>query len=151
MFVNPAIPNAADFYTFVTNQGVPTADLPSTSDYLTWALAYAENTALVSPPGMPAIVYVLAVYNLGTHHLLKVAQDLAGQTFFTTSRQQFGMLTFTAGPVVSSSDVTTSESLLSADWMANMPLQALGLLKTPYGIAYLEYAQMYGSNIVGVS
>ncbi|MHB8914742.1 MAG: hypothetical protein ACYC4K_02895 [Thiobacillus sp.] len=150
-FIDPTTPNAADFYTFVTNQGVPTADLPSTSEYLTWALAYGQNIALLPPPLMPAIVYVMAVYNLGMHQLIKVAQDIPNYTFFTNARTQFGILSFMAGPIVASGDGQTSETLLSADWMKGMTLSALDLLKTPFGRSYLEYAQAYGPNIVGVS
>lgn len=150
-FVDPTTPNATDFYTFVTNQGVPTGDLPSTSEYLTWALAYGQNIALLPPPNMPSILYVVAVYNLGMHHLLKLAQDLAGYTYFTNARTQFGMLSFTAGPIVASADGATSETLLVAEWMKGLTLSALDLLKTPYGRSYMEYAQAYGPNIVGCS
>ena len=150
-FVDPTTPNAADFYTFVTGQGVPTADLPSTSEYLTWSLAYAQNWALLPPPGMPAIVYVMAVYNLGMHHLIKVAQDVAGQTFFTDQRAAYGMMAFSAGPVVASGDGPTSVTLMAADWMKDLTMMALGLLKTILGQSYLEYAQAFGPNICEVS
>ncbi len=151
MFTNPTLPNATDFYTFVINQGVPTSDLPSTSDYLTWALAYGEGIALLPPSFMPPILYVMAVYNLGMHHLIKVAQDLPNQFYFTNARTTFGMLSFVAGPVAASADGATSETLVTADWMKDMTLSALELLKTPFGRSYLEYAQSYGPNICGVS
>ena len=150
MFTDPTTPNLTDFYTFVTGQGVPTTSISSTSEYLSWSLAYGENIALYPPGNMPSILYVMAVYNLGLHHLLKVAQDVSG-TFFTDSRATFGLLAFSAGPVISAEDGTTNDTLQPAEWMKTMTLQSLGLLKTPWGRAYLEYAQSYGPNIVGVS
>jgi hypothetical protein len=150
-FVNPTTPNLADFTTFVYEQGVPQVDLPSNSVYLTWALTYAENIALIPPGDMPSIIYVLAVYNLGMHHLLMIAQDVSGQTFFQAQRTAFMLLSFVAGPVSASGDQGTNQTLLVADWMKNMTLSSLDLLKTPWGRSYIQYAQSYGPNIIGVS
>ena len=150
-FVDPTTPNLADFTTYVQNQGVSVAVLPVNSEYLTWALTYAENVALLPPALMPSIVYVIAVYQLGMHHLLKIAQDQPGQTFFTTQRTTYKLLTFTPGVVGAASDEGTAETLLVPDFMKGLTLSALDLLKTPWGRDYLDYAQQYGPNIVGVS
>lgn len=151
MFTDPTEPNLADFTTFVYDQGVPSVDLPSSSEYLVWALAYGQNIALLPPPLMPSIVYVIAVYNLGMHQLLKVSQDISPSTFFTTQRASYKLLSFSAGPVSSSTDQGTSSNLDVANWMEDIPLSALDYLKTPWGRSYLEYAQQYGPNIVGLS
>ncbi len=151
MFTNPTTPNLTDFTTFVYNQGVLPVNLPSTSEYLVWSLDYAGNIALAPPPAMPSIVYVMAIYNLGMHHLLKIAQDVTGSNFFQTQRQAYNLLSFTAGPVISSQDQATQTNLEVSEWMKTMTLSALDYLKTPWGREYLAYAQSYGPNIVGVS
>lgn len=150
-FIDPTTPNLADFTTFVLNQGVPSGDLPTGSPYLEWAFTYADDVALVPPASMPSILYVIAVYNLGMHHLLMIGQDQTGYTFFSDSRTSFGLMSFSAGVVSSSADQGTSTTLTVGKWMDDLPLQALGLLKTPWGRAYLEYAQMYGPTIVECS
>lgn len=159
-FIDPSNPNLADFTTFVYNQGVASTDLPSNSVYLFWSLGYAQNTAMIPPAQLvqsyvgatlSTSPYAMAVYNLGMHRLLYVAQDISPSTYFTSLRKEFSLLSFSAGPIVSSSDQSTSESMLAPEWMKNMPLQALDLLKTPWGRFYLEYAQMYGPNLFGVS
>ena len=151
MFANPTFPNLADFVVFCLAQGVPTADLPSPYTYAQWALSYSENVTITSDGSMPAIMYVMAVYNLGLHQLIKTSPDQTGQTFFADSRKAYKMLSFTTGPVASSGDESTNQSLVVPEWMKTMSLQANDCLKTPWGISYLEYAQSYGSNIVGIS
>lgn len=121
------------------------------SSYLAWAFNVAMDVALVPPPGMPALIYVLAVYNLGMHQLLKIGQDQSGQTFFADQRKAFGLLSFKAGPVASSADQSTSETLVTADFIKGLMMQGLDQLNTPWGREYLAYAQSYGPNIFGVS
>jgi len=159
-FVDPSNPNLADFTTFVYNQGVPTADLPSNSEYLVWSLGYAQNTAMLPPAQLAqsyvgatltASPYVMAVYNLGMHRLLYIAQDTAPSTYFAGLRKEFALLSFRAGPIISSADQATSESMLAIEWMKDMPMQSLDLIKTPWGVFYLQYAQMFGPNLFGVS
>ncbi|MEK7916636.1 hypothetical protein AAB988_29470 [Burkholderia contaminans] len=150
-FVDPTQPNLADFTTFVYNQGVPPADLPTNSQYLQWAFTMAMNLALQSPCSVPAIVYVLAVYNLGMHRLLKVAQDTPPSTYFATQRAAFKLMAFVGGVVQSSADQATSNSLVVPDFVKNLTMQDLDLLKTPWGREYLAYAQQYGPDVVGVS
>lgn len=150
-FSNPSAPNLADFATFVYSQGVPANDLPAGSEYLQWSFDIAMGVALIPPAAMPPILYVMAVYNLGMHQLLKIAQDQSGQLFFSQQRTAFKMLTFQAGPVGASADQATSNTLAVADFIKGLTMQGLDLLNTPWGREYLAYAQMYGPNIVGVS
>ena len=151
MFTNPSTPNLADFVVFALAQGVPAADLPSVSPYPSWARGYALSVALCAPADLPKIIYVMAVYNLAYHHLLRTAQDQSGLAFFTEQRVAFNLFSFVAGPVASSGDDGTNQSLVIPDWMKTMTIQSNNLLKTPWGIQYLEYAQAYGPTIVGCS
>lgn len=159
-FADPSTPNSADFLLFVREQGITTAYLPDASEYLTWALGYAQNVCMLPPPALvqsyvgatlSASPYVLAVYNLGFHRLLTIAQDQPGQTFFTEQRKAYSLLSFTAGPIQSSYDETTGESMVVPDWVKMLPIQSLSLLKTPWGRFYLEYAHMFGPELFGVS
>ena len=155
MFTNSSQPNLTDFYTFVTNQGVPSSDLPSTSEYLAWALNYALEVALPGPQigaGLAGYAgsYVMATYNLGLHQLLKVAQDVSGN-FFATARQTYGLTSPKVGVVMASEDQGTSQTLVVPEFFSRLTLSDLDLMKTPYGREYLSYAQMYGSTIVGYS
>ena len=149
-FVTPGIPNLTDFTTFVYGQGVTVAQLPSTSVYLT----YAFNKAFAIVPTVPqmdATLYTLAVYYYGMHRLLEIAQDQVGQTFFTKGRQTYGLLNLVIGPVISSSDNGTSQSLAQPDFLSGLQMGDLSLIKTFWGREYLDYAMTYGPNIVGVS
>ena len=112
MFTNPSTPNLADFVVFALAQGVPAADLPSVSPYPSWALGYALSVALCAPADLPKIIYVMAVYNLAYHHLLRTAQDQSGLAFFTEQRVAFNLFSFVAGPVASSGDDGTNQSLV---------------------------------------
>jgi hypothetical protein len=152
-FTNPTTPNLADFTAFCYAQGVPAADLPSNSDWLAWGFGYASNIALVPPSNMPAILYVMAVYQLGMHWLIKWAQDIPPYSFFLNARKLYGMANgaFTPGIVNSTSDQGTSTGLAVPQAIQNLTLQGLDLMRTPWGLAYLEYAQAYGPNVVEVS
>lgn len=138
---------------------VPTAavSLPSAqtfSPYSAWALNYALSVALCGPgssiSGL-AGMYVMGVYNLAMHQLLKIAQDLTNQTFFAQIRQTYRLTSLVPGPVMASGDQATSETLVIPEFFKNLTLSELDLLKTPYGRDYLGYAQMYGPSIVGVT
>ena len=127
------------------------ASVTALSPYLQWAFDVALDITLTPPPGMPTILYVLAVYNLGMHQLLKIAQDQPGQTFFASQRTAFNMLAFKAGPVISTADQSTSTTLLAPDFLKGLTIGQLGLLNTPWGREYLDYSEMYGPNIDEVS
>lgn len=150
-FVTPNVPNITDFTTYVYAQGVPSADLPSGSQYLDWALGYAIGITLVPPACMPAIEYTIACYNAGMHQLLKIAQDETGQTFFTTARTTFGLNAFVFGVSTSASDNGTSNTLATPDFIKSSTLQTIDFMRTPWGRDFVEYQQSYGPNVVGVS
>jgi len=149
-FVNPTYPNLPDFVTFCQAQGVTTAILPANSDYYTWAFNYADDI-VVTVPQVPYGLYVIAVYNLGLHHLLTIAQDQVGQTFFTSARTQFSLMSFVVGGVASSSDEATNQTLVVPEFMKNLTYSDIDVQKTPWGRQYLGYAQSYGPTVVDVS
>lgn len=121
------------------------------SPYLQWALDAAMGITLVPPACMPSILYVMAVYNYGMHKLLKIGQDQSGQTFFSDQRKAFNLLSFKAGPVASSADQATSNTLATPDFLKGLTMGDLDLLLTPWGREYLDYSQAYGPSIVGIS
>jgi hypothetical protein len=121
------------------------------SPYLQWAFTMASDITLVPPSCMPPILYVTAVYNYGMHKLLKIGQDISGQTFFTTQRAAFNLMSFKAGPVGASADQSTSQTLVTPDFLKGLTMGDLDLLLTPWGREYLDYSQQYGPTIVGVS
>jgi len=150
-FTDPTKPNLPDFIIFVRNQGVTTDILPDGSPYFSSAYTFGKDTTLTSPGCLPSIIYVLAVYNLGMHKLIKIAPDTDPSTYFVDMRKQCGLLSFVAGPVIASADESTSETLLPAEWLKDMTLSAADALKTSWGRDYLEYANSYGSTVVELS
>ncbi len=121
------------------------------SQYLQWAFTHATSVTLIPPGDMPPILYVLACYNVGMHQLLKIAQDQSGQSFFQSQRTSYSLLSFVAGPVISSQDNGTGQTLAEPEFLKGLTVSDLDLLKTPWGREYLSYSQQYGSTIVGVS
>ena len=157
MFATPSTPNLTDFYIYVTDQGVPSSDLPSNSDYLSYALNYAQEVALGIDTGVGPVIsgtagpYVMAVYNLGLHQLLKITPDQQGMTFFDDKRAEYNLTSLKSGVVLASADQATSQTLVVPEFFTNLTLSQLDLLKTPYGRMYLEYSQLYGQSIVDYS
>ena len=151
MFANPGYPNQPDFTTFCQGQGITVAILDPTSPYYTWAYTRGVDRTIVAPGSIAAIEYVIAVYNLGMHQLLKVAQDTPPSTYFATQRATFNLQSFVAGPVSSSGDQGTNQSLVVPDFMKGLTMDSLDLLNTPWGREYLNYSQCYGPTVVGVS
>lgn len=149
-FVTPTVANLADFTTFVTNQGVPSDDIPSPSDYVAWAFDYAL-ASVANGQHVPSTIYVLAVYNFGMHYLLRIAVDQTGFSFFTDARESYGLLSFKGGAVVSAADQGTSGSVSGSKALSNLSLLAMDMLKTPWGQSYLFYAQQFGPQIVAFS
>lgn len=64
--------------------------------------------------------------------------------FFAYWRAQWNINKFTAGVVESTGDEGTNVSFHVPEFMDNLPMSALTYLKTPYGRAYLDYAQRVG-------
>jgi len=171
-FATPTTPSLADFWIFLnTSVQIPTAALPVDSDWPGYAFNQALATVITVPawgcaPGNPpsnplGILYTLAVYNLATALLFQITPDQEGQTYFADARSAkpstnfpgggFGINAFALGPVQAASDEGTSSTLKIPDWAAMLTIGDLQLLQTPWGRAYLAYAQKFGPNIVGLT
>src|ERR1035437_3630600 len=70
-----------------------------------------------------------------------------GLAYFEYWRAQWGINTFTAGVVESTSDEGSSVSLHVPEFMDNLPMSALEYLKTPFGRTYLNHAQRVGGDM----
>ena len=127
------------------NMGISTVVLPDNSPSIDWA--YQVAVAIVNPDLAQAEgpIYLLAVYNLAASNLINFAQDQAGQTYFTTLRDQFEINSFVPGVISSSSDVGTSESMTISKAFEELTLADLQYLKDPYGRQYLMFAQRAGT------
>lgn len=149
MFQPP--PNVTDYTTFLRNvAGISTQFLPNSSPNITTTLEVATeltNLALM----VSGNIYCLAVYNLATDRLINYAQDVPGQCFFYDLRKSFNINSPTLGIVSSASDENTSASYLNPDFMKQLTLMDLGMLKTPFGRTYMEFAQAFGPNLFGLS
>ena len=121
------------------------------SPYLTWAFGQATGASPDPPPLLAPIIWVLATYNLGMHVLLRIAQDVSGQTFFQDTRTDFKIGSFVSGVLSASNDENTGNQIVVPEAFKKLSLGNLDLLKTPYGQEYLMYIQQYGPTIVGVS
>lgn len=147
----------AGFLDFIRNtMQIPVIALPDDSPSIQIALAIAEdltNPALkaIQSPACSTLnytgssIYDLAVYNLGGDNLINFAQDVSGGTFFQTARQSYGINSFVAGVISSTSDNGTGESMVVPDSLKNLTLQNLQQLKTPYGRQWLYFSQAYGT------
>jgi len=151
------IPTAAGFLVFIRQQmGISTAVLPDASPYVGWAFDVALEIVNLQLDCISPLIYSLAVYNLAADNLINYAQDLPNAPivpgsepaapFFQALRESWDITGFVPGVISSSADVSTSESLLVPDFMKGLTLANLQNLKSPYGRAYLAFAQSAGTN-----
>ena len=144
-------PTLAGFLWFVQNiMGIGSEYLPTDSPSIQFAYDAALN--IVNPVfnGVPSqatspSVYAQMVYNLAGDTLVNIAPDQAEQTYFATLRTKFNCLGFVGGVIQSSSDEGTSESMVVPDQVKMFTIANLQNLKTPWGRAYLGYAQSVGT------
>jgi hypothetical protein len=145
-------PTLAGFLSFVRNQmGIPVDALPDDSIWLVYAYNAATEVANMAVECVAPTVYMLMIYNLAADNLMNWAQDNpdatdpADQTYFSTYRSKTGLGAFVPGFIQSTSDVSTSESLMIPDFFKDLTLSNLQNLKTPWGRAYLALAQSWGT------
>ena len=153
-FAMPTSPNLADFQVFLGSVvQIPAAALPASSPWPAVALAQAIELVLCPPTG--GLSYTLAVYNCATHLTLLITPDQPGQTWFANARSNsstgFSLNAPPTGIVVSTSDETTSTTVVAPTWAAGLTATQLGFFRTPWGREYLGWQQTYGPNIVGLS
>lgn len=146
MFTDPTTPNQADYLSFLRGTvGIKAALLPDNADIIVTSLAIAqeivnEQLACASPR-----MYTLAVYNLATDRLINYAPDVQNQTYFQDLRKDMKINQPSVGVVSSSSDESTSTTLLNPEQMKYFTLRDLQMLKTPYGREYMGLAQSVGT------
>jgi hypothetical protein len=145
MTAGPA-PTLAGFLQFIRGtMQIPTAALPDDDVQIGYAYNVSITTVAPSIQCVSPLIYMLAVYNLAADNLLNWANDQASQTFFADARAKYGMLSFVAGVISSTADVSTSESLTVPESIKGLTLSDLQNLKSPYGRQYLAWAQKYGT------
>jgi hypothetical protein len=143
--------NRADYLAFLRLYvGIDEAFLPDTSPWIDLSLDIAVAKVNQAFTAFPPI-YVLAVYNYAADRLVNMAIDQPGKTYFADLRKQLGLNNPSPGIIQSSSDQGTSQSFMIPAWMEDMTLTNLQMLKTPWGRAYLGYAQEYGPTIWGLT
>lgn len=139
--------DVAGFLYFLRNIAqVPTAALPDTSAYVLFAYSAAVDTVLLQIQIAAPKVYDWAVYNWATDALINWCPDIPPSTFFADARRLYGVNNFIGGIATAAADQATSGSLTVPESLKNLTVGDLASLKTPFGRAYLEIAQKYGSN-----
>lgn len=146
------VPTPEGFLAFIRDSMKITAsDLPDNSPSIDMAYRVAIEIVSLTLECVSPLIYTLAVYNLGGDNLINYAQDQDGRETFTKLRTQFNILGFVSGVIQSSSDNGTGEAMVVQEAAKNFTLSDLQNLKTPWGRRYLEFAQMYGPNLWGLT
>lgn len=125
--------------------GIDEAYLPDDSPFIPLTLDYAQaivNEVLSIAP----LIFELATYNLAGDYLINITPDQTGETFFSDTRKKWNINSFVAGPVASSHDETTGQTLLTPEFLKTLSMADLQTLKTPYGRQYMAFAQRWGTN-----
>lgn len=138
--------------------GVPTAWLPSDSQFLVWAYNTAISTVNPAFAAVPGPSYLQAVYNLAAHWLVTWTPDVTTSPpypyktidgvqygFFQWLRKENNVLGFITGIVDSSTDEGTSVHMVVPDQAQNLTIGQLQLTTTIWGRTYLGLAQDYGT------
>jgi hypothetical protein len=127
-------PTLAGFITFCRNVvGIPTVDMPDADAGFQTSLDYAnlwipDDLAKISPG-----LFTAATYNWAASLLIQYQQDVAGQIFFTSARQSFGISNFVPGVISNASNEATSQGMTIGKGLSNMSLTDLQRVKDPYG------------------
>lgn len=149
---NPNAPNLPDFVLFARNaMGVAPEYLPADSPFFGYAFNQALNLVLTGNGAIAGNDYTLAVYNCAGHILLRITPDQSGRTFFAEQVKKYGLDKLSAGMVASASDTGTASTIAVPEALKELTLGDLNFMKTPWGRAYLSYAQDYGPSVWGLS
>ncbi len=146
-YVNPTVPNVADYTTFLTNElQIPATALPTNSPWITYA--FNRGMAFTLPVcTVDAGDYVNTVYCCAAHVQLEITPDQPGQTYFAAARSKdgFGLVLTGTGVSASGSDQGTSSTLVVPESMKRLTFQDLQFAKTPWGRVWLGWGQDFGS------
>jgi hypothetical protein len=151
-------PTVAGYLLFIRNwMKITTEQLPDDSLYIPASLNFAKMVVnrkmQVVPSPDPAYpnLYTIAVYNLAGDRLVNFATDQEGETVFADLRSKCNLSGFVSGVISASSDETTSQSLVVAKAMETLTFFDLQTMKTPWGRAYMGFAQQMGPTDWGMS
>lgn len=156
-------PTASGYLEFIRNiMGISSALLPDNSPVIGYSYNIAlatvnEQLQAIKAPSDPYYsIYALAVYNLAGDRLINYAPDLDGSPvipgsnpplkYFAYSRKQYQLNSFVSGVVQSTSDESTSVSLVVPKALELLTIGDLQNLKTPWGRQYLAIAQDTGTD-----
>ena len=128
--------------------GIPMGEMPAPETML---IAYNEalNLAYLGLADIPSVstsmsIYAMAVYNLGGHILVEIAQDAQGHNYWANLRKEFQINSMFPGFLTSAYDQGTGEGMTVLTWLQGLTLFGLQLLKTPWGRMYLMFAGQWG-------
>lgn len=163
-------PTLAGFQSFMLNvMGIPTTVLSPTAPVVETAFDVAIDIVNLQLNVASPDIYTLAVYNLAGSNLINYAPDQAYATqaaappgsktllpdgtvpylndlpFFAYLRKSWNILGIAQGVVQSSSDVSTSESMVVPEWAKELTMADLQYRKDQWGAHYLALAQRYGT------
>lgn len=151
-------PTLAGFVSFIANtMGISSSVLSPTDPAIALSYNLSLETVNQSLQAVPAVsasqptIYAWAVYNLAGDLLINYASDVPPSTYFADLRKQFGILSFVAGVVNSTSDNGTSQGMTVPKAFENLTIGDLQNLKTPWGRVYLSIAQKWGPSMWGLS
>ncbi|HET8686811.1 MAG TPA: hypothetical protein VFM18_09115 [Methanosarcina sp.] len=140
------------FLAFIRAAGITSTVLPDNSTDIDNALALSLEIVSDLLSQASTLIYNQAVYNLGTHNIIVNAQDVTPTViyqnnlpYFAYWRSVWKINSFTPGVIQSTSDEGTSTTMLVPDFMKGLSMSNLEEIKTPWGRAYMAYAQKFGS------
>lgn len=124
--------------------------ITATNQWITTTFGVAMDT-VNDAIALEAELYSFAVYNLATDRLVNWAPDITGQTYFKDLRRDMKIERPALGVASSGSDQGTSGTVLNPEFMKQLTLADLQVLRTPWGREYIGIAQSWGSTLWGVS
>lgn len=140
------MPSLAGYISYLRNVvGISTVYLPDNNPVIASSYAISVEIVNITLASISANIYELCVYNLATDNLINFAQDQSGQCYFVDLRASFKINSFVPGVITESHDESTGQSLLNPEFMKNLTMSNLQMLKTPYGRNYMGLAQSYGT------
>lgn len=140
------MPTLAGYIDYLRNiVGISTTYLPNNNPTIEMSYGIAIEIVNIQLADISSNIYTLCVYNLATDNLINFAQDQPGQCYFVDLRASFKINSFVPGVITESHDESTGQSLLNPEFMKNLTMSNLQMLKTPYGRNYMGLAQSYGT------
>ena len=140
------MPTLAGYIDYLRNiVGISTTYLPNNNPTIEMSYGIAIEIVNIQLADISSNIYTLCIYNLATDNLINFAQDQPGQCYFVDLRASFKINSFVPGVITESHDESTGQSLLNPEFMKNLTMANLQMLKTPYGRNYMGLAQSYGT------